>query len=810
MKISYNWLKTLINIDLSPEEVSKRLTDCGLEVESIETFESIKGGLKGLVVGEVVEKEKHPDADKLSLTKVNTGNGELLSIVCGAPNVAAGQKVIVATIGTTLYPISGESFEIKKSKIRGAVSEGMLCAEDEIGIGESHAGIMVLDPQTPVGMAASEYFKISTDYVFEIGLTPNRGDAASHYGVALDLAAVLNCEAGEEKYVVNTTGISELVIADHSGTIAVDVQDPENCPRYSSLTISGITVKDSPEWLKNRLQSIGVRPINNVVDITNFVLHELGQPMHAFDADKIKGKKVVVRSAKEGEKFTTLDETERTLHEGNLMICDAESPMCIGGVFGGIHSGVTENTTTVFLESAYFNPGSIRKTSKQHGLKTDASFRYERGADPEITIIALTRAANLILELAGGKVSSEINDIYPAKVEPAKIAFSFANAARLIGKNIEPATIKTILLSLGIEIVSEGNDALLLSVPARKYDVTREADIIEEVMRIYGYNNIPVSEKTTFSVSFSDKKDLYKTEEIISDFLTANGFTEIMSTSLTKENYFSEDAKKEMVHMINPLSSDLSVLRSTMIYSGLEAVAYNINRKNADLKLYETGRVYNYNSAKNFPYQEQKQIAVFVSGKRFHENANGQNANADLFTLKAIIENILKRFAINNYALEEIQNEKFAYGLSYLVNGKPVCQIGKIAKPLLKQTDISQDVFCAELYTESIFRLLDPEKLRYKEVSKFPSVRRDLALLLDKAVKYSAIKDIAVKTEKRLLKEVNLFDVYEGEKLGNKKSYAVSFIFQDEQNTLNDKDVNKVMDKLIKNYSEQLGAELRG
>ena len=686
----------------------------------------------------------------------------------------------------------------------------MLCAEDEIGLGESHAGIMVLDPSTQVGLPASEYFKISEDYVFEIGLTPNRGDAASHYGVAVDLAAVLNCSLNEVKYSAHTVGIKQLPASTGKFKVDVVVENAVECPRYSGVTISGVAVKDSPDWLKNALKSIGVRPINNIVDITNFVLHELGQPLHAFDADKIKGKKVVVRNAKAGETFVTLDEVERKLNATDLMICDESSPMCIAGVFGGAHSGVSETTTAVFLESAYFDPASIRKSSKLHGLKTDASFRFERGTDPEITITAMNRAANLIMEIAGGEISGDIIDLYPTKIEASKVAFSFANSNRLIGKTIEPAIVKTILQSLGIEIVSEGNDALLLSVPARKSDVTREADVIEEVMRVYGYNNIPVSEKTTFSVSFSDKKDMYKTEEIIADYLTANGFTEIMSTSLTKESYFQEMDKNTLVNMLNPLSSDLGLMRPTMLYSGLEAIAYNVNRKNADLKLYEIGRIYNKNNEKEFKYEEKKQITLFVTGKRFAENASGQNGNGDFFTLKAAVEKLFQRFAISGYTLEEIQTENYAYAIVYSVGKKQLCTIGKVAKAPLKATDISQDVYCAELNTEVIFKMINPDKLVYKEVSKFPSVRRDLALLLDKSVKYEQVKDIALKTERKLLKEINLFDVFEGEKLGNKKSYAVSFIFQDEQNTLSDKDITKTMDKLIKAYTEQLGAELRG
>jgi len=810
MKISYNWLKTLINIDLTPEQVSEHLTSCGLEVESIEKFESIAGGLKGMVIGEVMEKEKHPDADKLSLTKVNVGGPELLSIVCGAPNVEAGQKVIVATVGAKLYPSTGEPFEIKKSKIRGAVSEGMLCAEDEIGLGESHAGIMVLDNNAVVGTPAADYFKITEDYTFEIGLTPNRGDAASHYGVAVDLAAVLNCKENALNHKAEIIGIRELPEASGILKIEVSVEDANLCPRYSGVTINGVSVKDSPDWLKNALKAIGVRPINNIVDITNFVLHELGQPLHAFDAGKIKGHKVIVRNAKQGETFVTLDGVERKLVAEDLMICDEKDAMCIAGVFGGAHSGVSNETTAIFLESAYFDPSSIRKSSKVHGLKTDASFRFERGTDPEITMTALNRAANLILEIAGGTVSCEAVDLYPTKLEPSNIAFSFSNSSRLIGKTIDQHIVKTIIQSLGITIEHEGNDALFLNVPKRKSDVTREADVIEEVMRVYGYNNVEVSEKTTFSVSYANKKDVYKTEETIADFLTANGFTEIMSTSLTKESYFTEEERKSMVHMLNPLSSDLAVMRSTLLYSGLEAVAYNVNRKNADLKLYEIGRVYGKNEEKEFKYTEQKQIALFVTGRRFQENHAGQNTKSDFFTLKALVEKTLERFSITSSTITETSSEQYDFAIEYHVGKKHVATIAKVNKASLKKCDVNQDVFTATLFTEAIVSLYDPNKLTYKEVSKFPSVRRDLALLLDKSVKYEQVKDIALKTERKLLKEINLFDVYEGEKIGNKKSYAVSFVFQDEQNTLTDKDITKTMDKLMKAYTEQLGAELRG
>jgi len=807
MKISYNWLKTLIKIDLSPEQVVEHLTACGLEVESVEKYESIKGGLKGIIIGEVVEKTKHPDADKLSLTKVNIGKDDLLNIVCGAPNVAAGQKVVVATIGSVLYPTTGDSFEIKKSKIRGALSEGMLCAEDEIGLGNSHAGIMVLDEHAVVGSNAADYFKISEDYVFEIGLTPNRGDAASHYGVAIDLAAVLNLNANE---LVHHVIIPETENLDHSLQtlpITVSVGDSKSCPRYSGITISGVNVKESPDWLKNALKAIGIRPINNIVDVTNFVLHELGQPLHAFDIAKIKGNKVIVRKARNEEKIITLDGVERVLSNNDLMICDEKDPMCIAGVFGGLNSGVTETTTSIFLESAYFSSASIRKSAKQHGLKTDSSFRFERGTDPEMTVIALSRAVKLILDLAGGEISGSLIDHYPVKLEEEQIAFSFERSDKLIGKKIDRNKVKIILASLGIKIEHEGNDALLIKVPVRKSDVTREADVIEEIMRVYGYNNIEVSEKTSFSVSYALKKEVYKTEEIIADFLSANGFTEIMSTSLTKENYFND--KTNLINVLNPLSNDLSVMRSSLFYSGLEAIAYNCNRKNNDLLLFEIGRTYTKHEELDFKYSEEKQLALFVSGKRFPLNHFGANEKADFFTLKAITEKILERFNLSSYSVKEVVQNESEFCLDYYIGKKLIASISKINKVTLKKCDVQQDVYAALLYTEQLTNLYNPDKLKYKEVPKFPSVRRDLALLLDKSIKYDQVKEVAEKTERKLLKAVNLFDIYESEKTGNKKSYAVSFIFQDEQNTLTDKDITKTMDKLIKAYTELLGAEIR-
>jgi len=807
MKISNNWLKTLINSDISVEETAEKLTAAGLEVEGIEQAETIKGGLKGLVVGHVVECGKHPDADRLSLTKVDIGTGELLSIVCGAPNVGVNQKVIVATIGTRLYPVEGEPFEIKKSKIRGAVSEGMLCAEDEIGLGKSHAGIMVLPDNTIIGTPASEYFKLENNAVFEIGLTPNRSDAASHLGVARDLATILNSQGNTRRYEIDIKGLHELGEATGVNQVEIEVKNTEACPRYSGLVISGIQVKESPDWLKNRLQAIGIRPINNIVDITNFVMHELGQPMHAFDLNKIKGKKIIVRTAIEGEKFKTLDEVERTLKANDLMICNESDPMCIAGVFGGIESGVTEQTTSVFLESAYFNPSFVRCTAKQHGLKTDASFRFERGTDPDMTVTALVRAANLIFEVAGGSLSMEVKDHYPEKLLPYKVGFSYSNCNELIGKDIDRNVIKTIILNLGIEIENEGSDGLLLMVPRYKTDVTREADVIEEVMRIYGYNNVEVSKSISYTAHHEPANFDVVLDNRAGALLEGFGFNEIMSLSLTKESYYGEN--NTTVKILNPLSADLNVLRADMIYSGLEAIAYNINRKNADLKFFEIGKTYQQPNREEARYKEQKHLAIFVTGSLFNENPYGLSHKSDFSFLKSVIINLLDKCGIKNYKSTESSYTEFDLGLSYQLNSKTLVELGSVSRSLLKKSGISQPVFYACVNWEMLAKELSKQKTEFEEISKFPSVRRDLALLIDRSVNYKQIEDLAFSTERKLLKEVNLFDIYEGEKLGNKKSYAVSFTLLNNEATLTDKQIDGVMEKLISNYKEKLGAELR-
>lgn len=805
MKISYNWLKTLITIDHSPEEVAELLTSSGLEVEGIEIFETVKGGLKGIVVGEVVEKEKHPDADKLSLTKVNVGTGELLSIVCGAPNVAAGQKVLVATVGATLYPTSGEPFSIKKSKIRGAVSEGMICAEDEIGLGNSHAGIMILPESAVPGTPAADFLKLQQDHVLEIGLTPNRADAASHFGVARDLAAILNSKTGNAGYEAQMHNVFELPPASNLNKVTVSIENTEACKRYSGIVISGVTVKPSPDWLKNSLLAIGLRPINNIVDITNFVLHDLGQPLHAFDLDKIKGNQIIVKTGLENTSFKTLDGVERKLFNNDLMICNAEEPMCIAGVFGGEESGVSDSTTSLFLEAAYFDPGYVRRTGKKHGLKTDSSFRFERGTDPEMTINALKRAAALIFECAGGVLSMDVVDIYPEKLEPFQVAFSYHNCQNLIGKEISKTTIKHIILSLGISIITEGNDGLLLSVPQYKTDVTREADVIEEVMRIYGYNNVEESTQIKFSAKFDDREKATATENTVANLLVNQGFYEMMGLSLTKEAYYAHT--DHLVKVLNPLSSDLNVMRGTLLYGGLEAIAYNINRKQHDLKLFEFGKTY---QKQDNAYTETKHLTLFVTGRKYAENPFGENKKTDFQYLKACVETVLKRLSISFKTDDLNNNEAMSYGLSYSFKNKPLAEIGLVQKSVCKKMDISNEVFYAVFNWDNVLALVGKTKLEYHEIPKFPAVRRDLALLLDRKITYKEIQEIAYQTERKLLKDVNLFDIYEGDKLeAGKKSYAVSFTLQDEEATLTDKQIDHVMQKLIKTYTEKLGATLR-
>lgn len=799
MKISYNWLKEFIQTDKSPEDISQILTGIGLEVESLEKVQAVPGGLEGLVIGYVKDAQQHPNADRLRVTKVDVGGTEDLQIVCGAPNVAAGQKVVVATVGTTVHPNQGEPFKINKSKIRGEVSEGMICAEDEIGLGESHAGIMVLDADAAVGTPAKTYFKLNDDYLFEIGLTPNRADATSHLGTARDIAAFLKAE-------ISRPDVSAFKVDNTSRTIPVTVEAQAACPRYASLTISGVKVQDSPQWLKERLAVIGVRSINNVVDVTNYVLHELGQPLHAFDADAIDGNQVLVKTYAEGTTFVTLDDVERKLSADDLMIGNTEGPMCIAGVFGGARSGVNESTTTVFLESAYFNPVSVRKTSKRHGLKTDASFRFERGVDPDITVYALKRAALLIQEVAGGVVSSEISDIYPSPVQPFSVEVTYRNIDRLIGKAIGQDTIKSIIKALDIQVVNESAEGLSLLVPPYRVDVTREVDVIEEVLRIYGYNNIEIPTQIRASLNNSARPEKDTVQNAIADLLSANGFNEILSNSLTSSSY--ADSLDNAVKLLNPLSSDLDIMRQTLLYSGLEAIAYNQNRRQADLKVYEFGKAYFYEDEK---YTETQRLAVFITGASTQEQWNQKASPVSFYHLKALVDNLLSRLGINDYTTDEVNTSELSYGLQYnLKSGKTLVKFGSVHTAALKKAGVDKEVFYADFNFDTLLSSVRKNIIVYKEISKFPSVRRDLSMLVDTAVTFGQLKQVALKTERKLLTEVNVFDIYQGDKLPDgKKSYALSFILQDEEKTLTDKAIDAIMQKLIYNFGKEAGAEIR-
>jgi phenylalanyl-tRNA synthetase beta chain len=798
MKISYNWLKEFITTDKTPEEISKILTGTGLEVESLEKVQAIPGGLEGLVIGYVKETAQHPNADRLKVTRVDVGGAEDLRIVCGAANVAAGQKVVVATVGTIVHPTTGEPFLIKESKIRGEVSLGMICAEDEIGLGSDHAGIMVLSADAVVGTPAKEYFDVNDDYMYEIGLTPNRADATSHLGTARDVAAFL-------KIGINKPDVSAFKVDNTSRVIEVVVENEQASPRYSGVSISGIEVKESPQWLKERLAVIGIRSINNIVDVTNYVLHELGQPLHAFDADAITGNKVIVKNVAEGTIFKTLDDVERKLSADDLMICNTTAPMCIAGVFGGADSGVKNSTTSIFLESAYFNSVSVRKTAKRHGLKTDASFRFERGTDPDMTVFALKRAALLIQQVAGGSISSEISDHYPNPVAPFEVELAYATVDRLIGQQIPHDEIKAIIKGLDIQIVNETAEGLSLKVPPYRVDVTRDVDVIEDILRIYGYNNIAIPTQVRASLSASPRPEKDTVQNLLSDLLTANGFNEIMSNSLTKSAYSNNlDAA---VKILNPLSSDLDVMRQTMLFSGLEAIAYNQNRQNADIKFYEFGKVY---SIKDDKYNESQRFAIFMSGATNTAQWNQKATTATFYNLKAIVDGILQKLNIGDLTVEDTTCSKMAFGLNYIRNSKTLVKFGKVATSALKKADVDKEVFYADFNFDQIIAIAKKNKIVYQEISKFPAVRRDLSMLIDQSVSFGQLKQIAQRTERKLLKEVAVFDVYQGDKLPTgKKSYALSFILQDIEKTLTDKAIDAVMQKLIYNLGKEAGAEIR-
>jgi len=798
MKISYNWLKEFIDTDKTPEEISTILTGTGLEVESLEKVQAVPGGLEGLVIGHVKEAVFHPNSDHLNITKVDVGTGEDLQIVCGAANVAAGQKVVVAVVGAFVHPLEGEKFKINKSKIRGEISEGMICAEDEVSLGTSHDGIMVLDADAVPGTLAKDYFKLNDDYLFEIGLTPNRADATSHLGTARDIAAFL-------KIAIKKPDVSAFKVDDNSRKVEVVVENEQAAPRYSGVTISGIEIKESPKWLKERLAVIGVRSINNVVDVTNYVLHDLGQPLHAFDADKIRGNKVIVKNITEGTLFTTLDDVERKLSADDLMINDAEGPMCIGGVFGGAKSGVSADTKNIFLESAYFNSVSVRKTAKRHGLKTDSSFRFERGTDPNMTVFALKRAALLIQEVAGGKISSEIFDNYPAPVAPFKVDITYNNILRLIGQVIPYDEIKSIITALDIKIVEESGEGLSLEVPPYRVDVTRDVDVIEDILRIYGYNNIHIPTQIRASLNTSIRPDRDAVQNQLADLLTANGFHEIMSNSLTKSAYSND--LDSAVKILNPLSSDLDVMRQSMLYSGLEAIARNQNRKAPDLKLYEFGKVYSVNEDK---YVETQRFAIFITGANTAEAWNEKVSPVSFYNLKAVVDGIITKLNVKDFTVEDATCKKLAYGLQYMRGNKQLVKFGQVAKSSLKLADVDKDVFYADFNFDLVLSLARKNKIVYQDISKFPAVRRDLSMLIDKNVSFGTLKQIAQKTERKLLKEVNVFDVYEGDKLpAGKKSYALSFIIEDIEKTLTDKAIDSIMQKLIYNLEKEAGAEIR-
>lgn len=808
MQISYNWLKQFIKLDWPSHKTAELLTDLGLEVEGITTFESVKGGLKGIVVGHVLSCEKHPNADKLKLTSVDIGAEAPVQIVCGAPNVDKGLKVPVATIGSTLYTPEGKAWQIKKGKIRGEESHGMICAEDELGIGTGHDGIVVLEDSLKPGTPCSEVFEVEHDEVFEIGLTPNRADAMSHFGVARDLKAGLRQKDIDKELI--TPSVSQFGVDNRSLKVQVTIDDSKAAPRYCGVTVSNLNVKPSPDWLQHRLRAIGAKSINNVVDVTNYVLHELGQPLHAFDAERIHGNKVIVKTLAEGTKFMTLDGEERSLHEDDLMICDAEKPMCIAGIFGGINTGVTEKTKAIFLESAYFDPVSVRKTAKRHGLNTDASYRFERGVDIENVEYALKRAALLIKELAGGDITSDIVDFYPKRLEEHQVFLSFSKVNSLIGQEIPQDTIMAILASLEIRVKSVTQAGLGLSIPSYRVDVRREVDVIEEILRVYGYNNIEFNSKLNASIAQTHRFEDYKLQNTIGNYLAAQGFFEIMANSLTSPEYsqhLGNGFNKSAVTMLNPLGTELSIMRQSLLFSGLEAISYNINRKNRDLKFFEFGKTYHQTDKGHI---ENKSLSFFLTGNRHGDSWTVSAKRTDFYLLKSMVINVLQRLGITETIAAPTENPIFGEGLTLTVHSKELVSLGTVRQSILKKMDINQDCLYAEFRWDHVIALAKKNAIRYNEIPKYPEVKRDFALLLDVKTTFQEIYEIARQTEKKLLKDINLFDVYTGEKLpAGKKSYAISFTLQDNQGTLTDKQIDTIMAKLQKSYENQLGAELR-
>lgn len=806
MKISYNWIKDFVKVDFPATQTAELLTDLGLEVEGIEPFESVKGGLQGVVVGQVLECRKHPNADKLSVTRVDLGAGQVVQIVCGAPNVAQGQKVAVATVGTTLYDAQGNPFKIKKGKIRGEESLGMICAEDELGLGESHEGIMVLDENIPVGTPCSEVFQVEKDEVFEIGLTPNRADAMSHYGVARDLRAGL-LQRGTSVEII-TPSVNEFFVDNRTFKVEVQVEDKELVSRYCGVTISNVKIAPSPNWLQNRLKAIGITPKNNVVDITNYVQFELGQPLHAFDALRIADKKIIVKNATEGEKFTTLDQVERTLSANDIMICDAEKPLCIAGVMGGLNSGVTPDTTHIFLESAYFNPVSIRKTAKRLGINSDASFRFERGIDINSCKYALLRAASLIKKMAGGEISSDVVDFYPQKAEDFQVYLTFEKVDKIIGQSIPRDTIKSILRSLDIQIQAATEKGLGLQIPTYRVDVQRDVDVIEEILRVYGYNNVEFSKKVNATMAHSSKYADFRLQNIVSEQLVSQGFFEMMNNSLTQGQYAEKlgFSKESQVKILNPLSNDLAVMRQSLLFSGLEAIAYNINRKQTDLQLFEFGKIY---FKENEEYKENTRLSVFVTGNKRLPSWNAQAEPSDFFWLKGCVLAIFERLGVKDYEQKNVDSLAFSQGISLYVQGQEIAQLGEVKRSLLKDFSVKQPVFFADVDWETLQGLVQ-RKLTFRPVPKFPEVRRDLALLLNENVTFSQLREAAFQAEKQLLKTVTLFDVYQGDKLPQgKKSYALGFVLQDAEKTLTDKQIEKAMARIQQRLEQDFQAELR-
>ncbi|HQK71736.1 MAG TPA: phenylalanine--tRNA ligase subunit beta [Bacteroidales bacterium] len=817
MKISYNWLKEYLQIDLDPHDVAEILTNTGHEIEETEEWYSVEGGLKGIVIGEVLSSQKHPDADRLTVNIVDVGGERPLTIVCGAPNVAAGQKVPVALPGSFIFK-GDEKIEIKTSRIRGQISEGMICAEDEIGMGTSHEGIMVLSADAKPGTPAAEYFGVEKDFVFTIGFTPNRIDCASHIGLARDLAAYLAVNRGMD-IRLKMPSIESFKPENSRETFEVIIENTRDCPRYTGVNIFDVKVAESPQWLKNRLRAVGLSPINNVVDITNYVLYECGQPLHAFDADMITGQKVIIKNLPDGTKMTTLDNVERVLSAKDLIICNESEGMCIAGVFGGLKSGVTEATRNVFLESAYFNPVSIRKTAKRHSLNTDASFRFERGADPEITVWALKRAATLIRDIAGGKLLADIRDVYPVKIPNPVITISCDRINRLIGKDLPYDKIKKIISLMDIKILSENLPEMKIEIPARKVDVQKEADVTEEILRIYGYDNVEVGNHVNSTLSYTEKPDRHKLMNLVSEMLSANGFSEIMCNSLVPASWFENNPdfdSTKLVKLANPLSSDLNAMRQSLLPGGLSTIARNINRQNYDLKLFEFGNCYFFNNTTGVKrvdrYSERMSLDLFMTGNRAKHTWNSPKTPADFFYMKSFTEMVLQRTGLDADSLKQAESEKsyFTESLVYLVNGKPVAETGKISPSYLKKFEIEQDVYYSHIDWDYLLEVIKNNAITYRELPKFPWVRRDLALLIDNHVRFSQIRELALSTENQFIKDICLFDVYESESLGkDKKSYAVSFILQDEHKTLTDKQIDRIMNNLIKAFEKELGATIR-